>query len=185
MATTARRLVYDDLDAIAQERPGDRHEIIDGELVVTPSPAPKHQIITTNLILRLGQHIETHGLGTLLPAPTDIQLTPDNVLIPDLCFVAKGRAHIVGPNAIDAPPDLVVEILSPGTRRRDLAVKRDLYARFGVQEYWIVDPDTRTVTVLALVGASYEVVPADEEGKIRSRILPALNVNLSDVFKGV
>jgi Uma2 family endonuclease len=185
MSTTIHRLTYDDLATIPKEREGDRHEIIDGELVVTPSPAPKHQIISTNLILRLGQHIEMHDLGTLLHAPTDIRFTPGNVLIPDLCFVSRDRAHIIGARAVDAPPDLVVEILSPGTRRRDLAVKRDLYARFGVQEYWIVDPDARSVTVFALAGDRYEAIPVDEEGTIRSRILPALALNLTAVFKGV
>ena len=99
-------------------------------------------------------------LGLVLDAPIDVRLTPDNVLIPDVMFIARDRLHIIGPKAIDAPPDLVVEILSPGTRQRDLATKRTLYARFGVQEYWIVDPDARSVTVLTLAGDHYEEVPA-------------------------
>jgi Uma2 family endonuclease len=93
--------------------------------------------------------------------------------------------HVVGPNAIDAAPDLVVEILSPGTRRRDLTTKWDLYARFGVREYWIVDPDARNVTVLALTGDKYERVPLTNDDMIQSRVLPGLTLALTAVFMGI
>lgn len=93
--------------------------------------------------------------------------------------------HIAGPDTIDAAPDLVVEILSPRTRRRDLTTKRDLYARFGVQEYWIVDPDARTVTVLALTGDRYETVPLTDEGIIQSRVLPGLTLAPAAIFVGI
>jgi Uma2 family endonuclease len=185
MATTAKRLTYDDLEAIPQEREGDRHEIINGELVVTPSPVPRHQIVFHNLILRLGIHIETEDLGMLLPAATDIRLTSGDVLIPDLSFILKHRLDIIGSKAIEGPPDLVVEILSPGTRRRDLTTKRALYAGFGVSEYWLVDPEARTVTVLALVGDHYEPIPIGKENLIQSRVLPGLTLDLQAVFKGL
>lgn len=185
MATTIKRLTYDDLEAIPQEREGDRHELIDGELVVTPSPTPNHQIISVNIEYALLLHIRERGLGMMLHAPADIRLTPDNVLIPDIIFIAQNRLHIIGPKTIDAAPDLVVEILSPGTRRRDLDTKRSLYARFGVQEYWIVDPDARSVTVLALMGDRYEPVPLADEGIIQSRVLPGLNMALATVFMGI
>jgi len=185
MATTIKRLTYDDLEAIPQEREGDRQELIDGELVVTPVPVTKHQIISMNLIRVLDRHVYTAGLGMVLPAQTGIRLTPDNLLIPDISFVAHDRLDVIGPKTIDAPPDLVVEILSPGTRRRDLTTKRDLYARFGVREYWMVDPDARTVTVLALAGDTYEPAPAGEGGAIQSRVLPGLTLALEDVFWGV
>ena len=185
MATTSTRLTYADLEAIPQERPGDRHELIDGELIVTPSPIPVHQLISANIEYALMQHVRQLGLGMLLHAPVDIRFTPGNVLIPDIIFIARERLNIIGPTTIDAAPDLVVEILSPRTRRRDLATKRDLYARFGVQEYWIVDPEARTVTVLALIGDRYQPVPVADDGAIRSRVLPEMNVVLKDVFSGV
>jgi Uma2 family endonuclease len=185
MATTSTRLTYADLETIPQERPGDRHELIDGELVVTPSPIPTHQRISRNVFRRLDQHAMAENLGDVLYAPLDIRLTPENILVPDIVFIARERLHIIGPKAIDAPPDLVVEVLSPGTRRRDLATKRELYARFGVQEYWIVDPAARTVTVLAPRGDRFEPVPADEDGAIQSRVLPDLKIELNDVFSGV
>jgi Uma2 family endonuclease len=184
MATSVRRLTYDDLEKIPEERPGDRHELIDGELVVTPSPTPVHQVVSRSIFRRLDHHVESNHLGTVLYAPVDVRLTPDNVLIPDILFVSRDRAHIVGDKAIDAPPDLVVEILSPGTRQRDLDVKRELYARFGVQEYWIVDPEAKTIVVLVLVGKQFEPLEAGEEGVIPSRILPQLMLTTEQVFEG-
>jgi Uma2 family endonuclease len=135
MATIVKRLTYDDLDAIPQEREGDRHELINGELVVTPSPIPNHQDVSANIFYALQQIVRAQKLGKVYSAPIDVRLTPDNVLIPDIVFIAGDRLHVVGPKAVDAPPDLVVEILSPGTRQRDLTTKREIYARFGVREY--------------------------------------------------
>ena len=185
MATTSTRLTYDDLDAIPQERPGDRHELIDGELVVTPSPIPAHQLVSRNLFRHLDRYISAGNLGETIYAPVDIRLTPDNVLIPDIVFIAKDRLHVIGPRAVDAPPDLVVEILSPGTRQRDLTVKRDLYAQFGVREYWVVDPAARTVEVLERFGNSYQPVPLAEDGTIQSRVLPEFRLTLETVFEGI
>lgn len=182
MASTTQRLTYDDLEEIPQEREGDRHELIDGELFVTPSPVPAHQIVSMNLTRHIDRHVTDGQLGTVLYAPVDIRLTPDNVLIPDIIFISTDRLHVIGAKAVDAPPDLVVEILSPGTRRRDLDVKRALYARFGVQEYWIIDLDARTVGVLALIGVSYETLPLRENGSVQSRVLPGLTLGLDEVF---
>jgi Uma2 family endonuclease len=185
MATTIKRLTYDDLDAIPQERGGDRHELINGELVVTPSPMPPHQIVSRSIFRRLDQHVVANDLGEVYYAPIDIRFTPDNVLIPDIIFIARDRLHVMGSRAVDAAPDLVIEILSPGTRRRDLTTKRDLYARFGVREYWVVDLDKRAVEVLALVGAGYQPLPAREDGSLQSRVLPDLHLTLEDVFEGI
>ncbi len=179
------RLTYVDLEAIPREHEGDRHELINGELVVTPSPIPTHQIISVNIEYALLRHVRERDLGMVLHAPIDIRFTPGNVLNPDIIYIAQDRLHIVGPKTVDAAPDLIVEILSPGTRRRDLEAKRALYARFGVQEYWIVDPDTRTLTVLALAGNTYVPVPGGEGGAIASRVLPGLTLALNDVFAGV
>jgi Uma2 family endonuclease len=185
MAITTRKLTYDDLEAIPQEREGDRHEIIDGELVVTPSPIPHHQDVSGNIFFALQQVVRAQKLGKVYSAPIDIRFTPDNVLIPDIIFIAQDRLHVIGPRAVDAPPDLVVEILSPGTRRRDLTVKRDLYAQFGVREYWVVDPEAQTVEVLERVGNSFRSVPLSKDGAIQSRVLPGLRLTLETVFEGI
>jgi Uma2 family endonuclease len=184
MATTVKRLTYDELEAIPQERDGDRHEIINGELIVTPSPIPNHQDVSANISYALQQFVRARKLGKVFSAPIDVRLTPDNVLNPDIVFIARDRLHVVGPKAVDAPPDLVVEILSPGTRQRDLTTKREIYARFGVREYWIVDPNARTVTILTLTGNTYQPVPGGEGGAIESRVLPGLKLTLEAVFEG-
>lgn len=185
MATTIKRLTYDDLESIPQEHEGDRHEIINGELVVTPSPIPVHQDVSANIFVALRQLVRAQKLGKVYYAPIDIRFTPDNVLIPDIVFVAHDRLHVIGSRAVDAPPDLVVEILAPGTRQRDLTVKRDLYAQFGVQEYWIVDPAARTVEVLERIGNSFQRVPLLDDGTIQSRVLPELRLPLETVFEDI
>ena len=184
MATTTR-LTYHDLESIPQEREGDRHELIDGELVVTPSPAPRHQVIAKNLIFRLELHIDERELGTLIPAPTDVVLAPGDVLIPDIIFVRHTERDAIGDKAIMSAPSLVIEILSPGTRRRDLNAKRMLYACYRVSEYLVVDPDARSVTVLTLAGDHYEEIPHNADGTVRSLVLPDLNLSLEAVFKGI
>jgi Uma2 family endonuclease len=185
MATTIKRLMYEHLETIPQEREGDRHELVDGELVVTPSPRPTHQMISVNIEFALVRHVREHDLGMVLDAPIDVRLTPDNVLVPDLVFIARDRLHIIGPKAIDAAPDLIVEILSPGTKQRDLSMKRALYARFGVQEYWVVEPEARSVTTLMLVGDMYEKISSSQADTVPSRVLPRLALNLNEVFKGL
>lgn len=184
MAITARRLTVEDLDAIPEEHPGDRHELIAGELVVTRVLIIKHQIASMNLVRELGQHVHTRGLGMLFHPQTGIRLADDTLLIPDALFVARDRLRILGAKTVDGPPDLMVEILSPGTRRRDLETKRELYARFGVKEYWIVDPDEETVTVFGLIDEGYEAIPAAADGTIRSRVFPDLALTLGMVFAG-
>ncbi len=185
MATTAKRLTFEDLELLSEEREGDRQELINGELVVTPVPIIKHQIVNMNVVYHLGEHVRSRRMGMVFHPPTGIRFSQHNLLIPDACFVSQSRLDIVGEKTIEAAPDLVIEILSPGTRRRDLTTKRDLYARFGVREYWPVDLDKRTVDVLALVGDRYQHLPAREDGTLQSRVLPDLRITLEDVFEGI
>jgi Uma2 family endonuclease len=130
-------------------------------------------------------HVRERGLGIALYAPIDIRFNPENVLVPDIIFIAQDWLHIIGPKTIEDAPDLVVEILSPSTRRRDLDIKRALDARFGLQEYWIVDPDARMLSVLALASDKFEPVPGGEGGAIASRVLLGLTLAVKDVFAGV
>jgi Uma2 family endonuclease len=185
LATTARRFTYDDLEAIPQEREGDRHEIIDGELIVTPSPIPHHQGVSANIVYALERIVREQNLGKVYTAPIDVRFTADYILIPDIVFISRDRLHVIGPKAVDASPDLVIEILSPGTRQRDLTVKRNLYARFGVPEYWVVDPIDRTVSVFERSGSDYQSVPHAANGSIQSRVLPGLELSVDMVFEGV
>lgn len=182
MATRSRRLTYEERNAVPQERPNDRHELIDGQLTVLTTPPTRHQGVASNLTHLLGLHVRAETAGEIIIGPIDICLTPHIVLIPDLIFICRDRLHIVGPRAIEAAPDLVVEILSPDTRERDLGVKRELYARFGVQEYWIADLDSRSLTVLALHGDCFKPVVSAKNGRVVSRLFPELELDLDQVF---
>ena len=174
------RFNYDDYLQLPEDK---RYEILDGELFVVPAPNIRHQRIAIRLQLRLFQHVEQNGLGELLAAPCDVLLSEENVVQPDILFVAKTRLRIIGKTNVPGAPDMVAEILSPGTRQKDLAIKRKIYARFGVQEYWIVDPDRKTVEVLSWTESGYHteaIVPAG--GTLNSALFPGLNLNLAEIF---
>jgi Uma2 family endonuclease len=184
MATTIKRFTVEEVLLLPEEHEGDRHELIDGELFVTPMPLMKHQAVSSNLVYALEQHVRHHQLGLVRTAPTGVRLASDTLVIPDACFVSGTRLEILGDWLIEGPPDLIVEILSRGTRQRDLETKREAYARFGVREYWIVDPVADSVTVLELRGEAYVPVPLLASGVIQSRVLPELALTLEEVFAG-
>ena len=127
-----------------------RHEVIDGELAVTPAPTSAHQRVVANLMFLLDRFVREHRLGEVLPGPIDVLFGEGDYLEPDLVFVRTDRAHLVSERGIEGPPDLVVEILSPSTAHRDRGVKLERYRHFGVPEYWIVDVEARTVEVWRL-----------------------------------
>jgi Uma2 family endonuclease len=139
------QLTYEDYLLFPDD--GKRHEIIDGDHYVTPSPRTKHQRISSNLTVALCSFVKKRALGLVLAAPSDVILSDENVVQPDLLFVSTARASIVTEDNVRGAPDLVVEIISETTRKRDEVTKRKLYERFGVQEYWIVDPELETVKI--------------------------------------
>jgi len=188
-AQPARRAwTYSDLVALPEDQL--RHELIDGEHVVTPSPAIPHQVILWNLTEVIGPYLRANLIGTALTGPVDVKLSPCTVLVPDLVyFTAERFARVVNEKHATAAPDLVVEILSPGTRRRDKGRKRAVYDREGVREYWIVDPEARSITVLrrprADAGLTDVTVLTLAKGEtIESPLLPGLQVPLREVFRG-
>ena len=140
------KLTYADYLAL----PGDgRYELHDGELVMVASPNEPHQR-TSLLLTRQLLVVEDKGLGRIYVAPFDVILSDTEVVQPDLLFVSQERAHIITHANIQGAPDLVVEILSPSTSNRDWTRKREMYARHGVKELWIVDPDARIIWVMVL-----------------------------------
>lgn len=174
-------LTYADLDHIPQEREGDRHELFDGELVVTPSPIPFHEIVTGNFAFSLETVVRPRRLGWVFTAPVDVRFTEKAVAIPDVGFVRRERLSIVGPASINGVPDLVAEVLSPSTRHRDLNQKKALYARFGVPEYWIFDPNPREVTLLLFDGGQYRGAP-QRTGSVRSTVVDGFTAEVPDFF---
>ena len=153
---------------------GKRYEILEGALVVSPSPRPKHQRIVLNCVefLRVA---ERRGYGQVYVAPLDVVLDDLNVTEPDVLFVRSERLEIVRESNVQGAPDLIIEVLSPSTRERDRGLKAHLYAQYGVFEYWIADPDTETLSV-------YRLTP---EGFVRSGPYHAGDTVTSPLFADV
>ena len=181
MSTATRTWTYADLDKLPEPENGDRYEIIEGELVVTAVPSPQHQALTVELVRCFGATTRPKRLGKIFTGRINVLLDDEVSLIPDLVFVSRERRHIVGPKAITGSPDVVVEILSPTNRHRDLGVKLRLYTQFGVREYWLVDPEARTVTVYVLDEGRFRLLP-NEGGVARSRVLPDLAIDVAEFF---
>ncbi len=176
--TATRPLTYADLCETPDD--GRRYEILGGRLVVSASPILKHQRVSGRLFDQL-LDLERAGLGTVFSAPTDVELAAHEIVVPDLVFVLAQRRHILGRQKIEGAPDLIIEILSPSTRSVDEREKRDLYARSGVPEYWLVDPEGETIRVFSLAAGSYSPIPA-EGAVVRSRVLPAFEVDGMALF---
>jgi Uma2 family endonuclease len=142
-----RRLTYDDF-LLFPEDDGLRHEIIDGEHYVTAAPNLRHQELVGRLFLTIGTFVEDRPeRGRVFLSPFDVVFSFHDIVEPDLVFVAPDQLEILTDRNIQGTPALVVEILSPSTRKRDREIKRKLYDRMGVREYWLVDPDANVVTV--------------------------------------
>lgn len=133
---------------------GARNEIIAGELFVTPAPGLPHQRSVTRLAVRLASFVEQHGLGEVFTGPIDVLFAEGDYLEPDLVFVRRGQEALLTDRGIEGPPALAVEVVSPSTESRDRGMKLERYRRFGVAEYWIVDPDARCVDVWKLAGGA-------------------------------
>lgn len=164
---------------------GRRHEIIDGEHLVTPAPFTRHQRIVTRLIAAFESLVRREKAGEVLTAPCDVVLSDLDVVQPDLLYVSPGRAASVTEKNIQGAPDLVVEILSQSTRKTDEIVKRKLYERYGVREYWVVDPELETVKVYRLTGKAYKRVTelSRESGDtLTTPLLSKLKILLRDLF---
>ena len=183
MAQSAPKLTYEDLLLFPDD--GRRHEIIDGEHFVTPSPHARHQRVSQHLNSLLHRHVEEHRLGRVYYAPVDVVLSEVDVVEPDLLFIGQARLAIVGA-VVRGAPDLVVEIASRSSRRQDEVLKRSLYERAGVGEYWLVDPEAETVKVFRRrEGGGYGrplLLSAWEGDRIESPLLPGLEIPLVAVF---
>lgn len=180
MLKEKQKLTYHNYAGLPDDK---RYELIDGELYMVPSPSVYHQLVQGNLVHLFKAFLNQHPLGVLLQAPLDVVLDQSMVLQPDLCFIGRDREHIVTEANIQGAPDLVVEILSPGTLERDRLVKRDLYARHGVCEYWMVDPVGRCIEVLRRNEQGFQPVGVYFfEDRIASGLLPGFSVSVQEIF---
>ena len=162
---------------------GKRYEIIGGELFMTPTPIPLHQRVSRELEFLLLEFVKAHQLGEVYDAPIDVVFNEENVVQPDILFISSENLKIITEKNIQGAPDLIIEILSPATAYNDLVNKKELYAQFGVREYWIVDPQKQWVEIYRLVKEEYQLHrKAVGTGTVASGVLNGFQVNLSSLF---
>ena len=159
------------------------YQLIEGELYMSPSPNWYHQEILANILRILFRYLDKKPIGKIYFAPLDTFLTDLNVYQPDIGFISNKRKIIVK-EGVDGAPDFVVEILSPRTAKYDRGAKRDIYARTGVEELWIVDPELKTVQVFRFAeSADAPVATYSIKQKFTSPVFPGLTVSCADVFR--
>lgn len=176
------RLTYEDYLLLPED--GKRHEIIDGEHWMSPSPREAHQRVFINLSWLIRGFLETAPLG-VVTAALDVILSDEDIVQPDLLFVADQRRKIIKKHGVVGAPNLMVEILSDSTRQRDLSLKRKTYGRFGVEEYWVVDPGLERVEVYRLGAESAYDEPCLLSGSsatLETPLLPGLVLPLAKIF---
>ena len=178
------RLTYDDFVQFPDD--GKRHELIDGEHVVTAAPNTRHQRVVTRLTGLLWSFLQRHRLGEVFVAPFDVVLSDTDVVEPDLLFVSPARAADTLTDAnMRGAPDLIVEVGSPSTRKVDETTKRRLYERYGVGEYWVADPELDENKVYRRAGDRFErvaLLSAEQGDVLTSPLFPGLELPLTDVF---
>jgi Uma2 family endonuclease len=166
------------------EGDGNRYEVIAGELYVSPAPGTRHQRVLTGLVVALETHVAQHGLGDVLVGPIDVLFAEGDYLEPDLVFIRSERTSIESERGIEAAPDLIVEVLSASTARRDRTLKRERYMLYGVREYWVVDHEVGEVLVYRSSAESAR--PAIYRDRLVWRAVedaPALEIDLNALFQ--
>jgi Uma2 family endonuclease len=160
------------------------YELISGNIMRRSSPHSIHQIVQANLMRHFGNYAFDKQLGRVLGAPLDVVFSDDDSVQPDVFFIKKEREKIIEWNGpVWGSPDLIVEIISKGTGKSDRVDKFKLYQRFGVTEYWIIDPSIQTVEVFELINGKYEPQQFEEiEGTVKSSVLVGLELDLNHIF---
>ena len=184
-ARSAQRLTYDDFLLFPED--GKRHELIDGVHYVTASPGLGHQELLGRLHLAIGNFlVGRRHLGRVFLSPLDVVLSYYDVVEPDLLFVAGDQQDILTEANVQGPPALVVEILSPSTRRRDEGIKRKLFEAKGIREYWIVDPKALRLTVFRRRGdgqfSRLAELNAGQALQLETPLLPDFALSIDDLF---
>ncbi|MEY2429067.1 MAG: hypothetical protein QOJ40_1952 [Verrucomicrobiota bacterium] len=160
------------------------YQVIEGNLIMSPSPNTDHQMIAGRIYYLILQFLEKKNIGEVFIAPLDVFLSEINVYQPDVIFVSRQRRSIIAAHGIEGPPDLAVEILSAGTARLDKGSKRKIYARTGVKELWLVDPEPRLIHVFQLArNAEVPAATYNETAVFKSPLLPGLRIKAATIFK--
>lgn len=171
---------YEDYAKLPEGAP---YQLIGGEFVMTLSPTPYHQEISQKLEFRILSYIEKNNLGRLYHAPLDVFLSEGDVYQSDIMFISRKRLEIIGKKKIEGAPDIVIEVLSPGTAYYDLRKKYKVYEEHGVREYWIVDPELKKIEVYENQNEKFKIYSeAEGEGTVSSKVLDKLIISLHEVF---
>jgi len=179
--TDRKKITYADYLKIDDNN---RYEIFNGELLMVPAPSTDHQEISGNIGFLIWSFVKQKGLGKVFNAPVDVVFDDDEVFQPDIIFIKSENQSIIGKNAIQGVPDLIVEIVSPSSTFYDTIEKKDIYRKYGVKEYWIIFPDEKVIEVLSLEKGEYlEFCKSKKEGIVKSKILEGLEINSKDVFE--
>jgi len=174
-------LTYDDYCLLPNDR--NRYEILDGDLSVTPAPRVNHQRISRRLLRFLDDHVLANNPGEIFAAPIDVILAPTTVVQADLIFIAHDRAHIITERAIEGAPTLVVEILSPTTQQTDRVTKAQLYAKYGVPQYWLIDPERKVLEAYELSGEQYKLVIRVQDAEVFTpAVFPGLSFQINELW---
>jgi len=189
MALTRQRYTFEDWLALPDD--GKRYELLNGDLVEMPPPTANHALLVMSLSLWLGQ-AQHAGYGIVLTAPVavilDAGMRRENAPEPDVFFVRRDREHIIRASAVEGVPDLVIAVLSPSNWRDDIAdgTKWDLYQRYAVPHYWIVDPGLRTVTQYQHNGSQYGApVLLGERDSLACPFAPAITLSVAELFRNL
>jgi len=178
--TVQKKLTYSDYAAVDD---GYRYELINGELIMVPGPSSFHQRINKKLLLILDEFIESNSLGELFIPPMDVVLDDNNTFQPDIFIILHENISKIKENAIYGAPDFVVEIISPSSVINDRHKKKELYEKFGVKEYWIVDIKNETVEVFQNNNFHFELFSyVYQKGKILSNLFPELDITIESIF---
>ncbi|HEU0051926.1 MAG TPA: Uma2 family endonuclease [Longimicrobium sp.] len=176
--SAARRWTYAEFARLPDD--GNRYEVIAGELYMTPAPHPFHQEVVIRLSEWLRPYVREHRLGRVIVSPVDVLFAEGDYFSPDLVFVRRERREAITARGVEGPPDLVVEVVSPGGGPRDRVLKRQRYAGFGVPEYWVVDPMLRQVEVYRPDAEPF-IASTTLEWRPQST-LPVLAIELAELF---
>jgi Uma2 family endonuclease len=171
-------------DYAALPEGGPRHQLVNGRLIMAPSPSDFHQDIAGTIYRIIASHLDEHPIGYARIAPLDVYLGEHDVYQPDVIFVSKARRSILQDHGIEGGPDLVVEVLSPTTRQLDEGTKRKVYAVSGVRELWLVDPESGQVRVFELKkNSSRPARTCSSPDSFTSALLPGLEISCQRIFR--
>jgi len=162
---------------------GKIYQVIGGKLLMAPAPSTRHQDISRNLAFIIWSFVKDHNLGEIYYAPIDVVFSSVNVVQPDIVFIAKDKLRIIKEKGIFGAPDWIIEIVSSSTSKIDIKLKKDLYERFGVREYWIVYPEEKKIEVYLLEGGNYKFKGIFlKNDTLQVSAIEGLKINLKEVF---